>query len=63
METTATRTIKVAEFCRLYGVSMSKAYEEAREGRLLMKKLGKATVIVREDAENWLQSLPAKSAA
>ena len=46
-------------------VGKTKAYEEIREGRLRAVKCGKLTLILPEDYDRWLKSLPsvvAKSA-
>jgi hypothetical protein len=38
-------------------------YDELKRGRIRAKKLGKKTVILRSDAENWASSLPALNLA
>jgi hypothetical protein len=37
----------------------TKAYEELRSGRLRGRKIGTRTIISQNDAEAWLQQLPA----
>lgn len=37
-------------------------FGEAKAGRLKVRKLGRRTVILRADAEAWLQSLPIRAA-
>jgi excisionase family DNA binding protein len=49
----------VSEFCDRYGICRQTFYEEVRRGRLRALKLGKRTLVLRRDAENWEQSLPA----
>jgi excisionase family DNA binding protein len=39
-------------------VGKTKAYEEIREGRLRAVKCGKLTLILPEDYDRWLKSLP-----
>ena len=39
-------------------VGRTKAYEEIRDGRLRAVKCGKLTLILAEDYERWLKSLP-----
>jgi hypothetical protein len=38
--------------------TFTKAYEEIRSGRLRARKNGKRTIIIEDDAEDWLQHLP-----
>lgn len=46
-------------FCDKYGIGRTKAYEEINAGRLKARKCGRRTIILEDDAENWLDSLPA----
>jgi hypothetical protein len=55
--------MSVDEFCRWACVGKTKAYAEAKAGRLQMRKIGSKTVVLRSDGERWLSSLPAASAA
>ena len=48
----------VKEFLRIYSIGHSKAYEEMKAGRLASRKLGTRTLIRKEDADAWLNSLP-----
>ena len=43
----------IPEFCEAYRVGRSTTYEEIREGRLKIFKVGKLTRISVEAAENW----------
>lgn len=47
----------VDEFCRLYGIGRTKAYEEIKEGRLSSVKVGKRRLIPAASADVWLESL------
>jgi hypothetical protein len=49
----------IDQFCRSYCVGRTKAYGELKSGRLVARKLGAKTIILRDDAEKWLRSLPA----
>jgi hypothetical protein len=49
----------IDQFCRSYCIGKTKAYAEAKAGRLQLKKLGAKTLVTREAAEAWLASLPA----
>jgi len=53
------RALSVKEFCEQYGVGMTQFYAEVKEGRLPVRKMGRKSLVIRDDAENWLQSLPA----
>ncbi|MFZ2081327.1 MAG: helix-turn-helix domain-containing protein [Xanthobacteraceae bacterium] len=52
------RAFSIAEFCRRYGVGRTKAYEELRQGRLRARKIGRRTIVTKDDADDWLQQLP-----
>jgi excisionase family DNA binding protein len=47
----------VPELCLATSLGRSSIYEEIRRGRLRVTKVGARTVIRREDAIAWLQSL------
>jgi hypothetical protein len=46
------------QFCERYNIGRTKAYEEINEKRLKARKCGARTIIVDDDAEEWLHSLP-----
>lgn len=50
--------ISIDDFCRAYGIGRTKVYEEIGAGRLAARKVGSRTIILREDARAWLDSLP-----
>ena len=50
-----------AEAAELGGISMSKLYEEVREERLTIRKLGRRSLITHEDLQAWLRGLPKKT--
>ena len=54
--------MSVDEFCRWACIGKTKAYSEAKAGRLQLRKIGAKTVVLRTDAEQWLRSLPTASA-
>lgn len=51
------RAYTIPEFCAVYNVSRSKAYEEIKAKRLKIRKAGRATLVATEDAEAWFLSL------
>lgn len=53
--------MSVAEFCRWGCIGRTKLYSEVKAGRIKLRKLGAKTVILRRDADAWLNSLPAAS--
>jgi hypothetical protein len=55
--------MSVAEFCRWGCIGRTKLYAEVKAGRITLRKIGAKTIILRRDAEAWLSSLPAASAA
>lgn len=46
------------EFLTWARIGRTKAYEEIDAGRLKIRKLGRKTLILRTDAEAWLENLP-----
>jgi hypothetical protein len=50
--------MSVSEFCRWASCGKTKLYAELKSGRLVARKLGAKTIILRDDAESWLRSLP-----
>jgi excisionase family DNA binding protein len=53
------RAMSIARFSEGYGIGRTKAYEELKSGRLRGRKIGTRTLISEDDAEAWLQRLPA----
>jgi hypothetical protein len=56
---TQTYAFSMTQFCNSYPIGRTKAYEEIKAGRLVARKIGAKTVILRPDAERWAASLPA----
>ena len=52
------RALSVREFCDEYGIGLTKFYDEAKKGRLRIRKIGRKTIIPRDEAERWLKHLP-----
>ena len=52
------RAYRFREFCTTYGVGKDAAYKAIRDGELIAHKRGKATIILAEDAERYVASLP-----
>jgi excisionase family DNA binding protein len=50
--------MSIEQFYRRYGIGRTKTYEEIRDGRLRAHKVGKRTIIIEDDAEDWLGRLP-----
>lgn len=53
-----TRALSVEAFCRLYGIGRTHFYQEVKAGRIPVRKAGKRTLVLKEDAEAWLAALP-----
>jgi excisionase family DNA binding protein len=51
----------IADVTRITGVGRSLLYEEIKEGRLRIRKLGRRTLIFDADLRAWLEGLPEKS--
>lgn len=52
----------IEQLCKWSSIGRSTIYEEIREGRLQVRKVGRRTIVLREDAERWLSSLPVAAA-
>ena len=50
--------LTVEEFCETYKMGRSKFYGELRAGRLMAKKNGKNTIVLKSEAQRWERSLP-----
>jgi len=50
--------MSLAEFCSEFGTSRSAAYREIQAGRLIVRKAGRRTIVLGEDAMRWARSLP-----
>lgn len=48
----------VKEFLSWARISRTKFYEEVGARRIEVRKLGKKTLVPRQEAERWLDSLP-----
>ena len=48
----------IPDFCRAYGIGRTRTYAEIAAGRLLARKVGRRTLILKRDAAAWLNSLP-----
>ncbi|MBZ3693226.1 helix-turn-helix domain-containing protein [Phyllobacterium calauticae] len=48
----------IDDFCDAYGIGRSYAYQQIKSGNIRTKKAGKRTLILRTDADDWLNALP-----
>jgi hypothetical protein len=55
--------LTITAFCQGYGVGRSRCYEMIAAGSVEARKFGAKTLITRESAERWFQSLPGFSPA
>ena len=53
-----TGAFTVEELLSWARISRTKLYEEIKEKRIKPRKLGRKTLILRTDAEAWLNNLP-----
>ncbi len=49
----------VDEAAKAAGVGRTLTFQEIRDGNLIARKIGRRTIILREDLEAWLKSRPA----
>ena len=50
--------LSIAEACAAAGIGRTKLYEAIADGRLKARKLGKRTLILRDDLRQFLAALP-----
>jgi excisionase family DNA binding protein len=55
---TGSGAMTVSEFCDWARIGRTKLYAEIKAGRIVPRKIGAKTLILRSDAEAWLQALP-----
>jgi excisionase family DNA binding protein len=48
----------IAEFAQLSGLGRSFIYQEIKEGRLIVRKAGRRTLILHDEGQAWLAKLP-----
>jgi excisionase family DNA binding protein len=53
----------LAAFCRAYSVGLTFVYQLIKDGKLRAVKVGRKTLILRDDALAWAKSLPAMRGA
>jgi hypothetical protein len=54
---------RIGDWARENGISRSQAYEEAKAGRLIVRKVGNASIVTDEDGAAWRRSLPKMNSA
>ena len=50
--------LSITGFCDYAAIGRTTAFAEIKAGRLIAHKRGRSTIILIEDADAWLQSLP-----
>jgi excisionase family DNA binding protein len=55
------RAYSISEFCNIYQLGRTKAYQQIKSGRLKAVKVGSRTIIRADDAEQWLAALEGAS--
>lgn len=48
----------INEFCQLFSIGRTKAYDEIKKGKLSVRKVGSRTLITADAARKWMDSLP-----
>lgn len=54
--------LRIEEAARMAGVGRTTLFYEIGAGRLIARKVGRRTVIRRQDLDAWLEALPAAGA-
>jgi predicted DNA-binding transcriptional regulator AlpA len=55
--------LSIKELIVVSGISRTSIYNEIKTGRLVVHKLGRRTVVLAADVQNWLTALPAAKTA
>jgi len=55
---TSTGALTVKEFLTWARISRTTFYNQVNAGKIPLKKVGKRSLVLRSDAEIWLNSLP-----
>lgn len=63
MNTLSTGAMSFIRFLEWASIGRTKAYEEAKVGRLRLTKVGSKTLVLRADAEAWLSLYTERKAA
>lgn len=50
--------MSVDEFCGWAGLGRRKFYDEAKAGRIVVRKIGRRSVVTMQDGQAYLASLP-----
>jgi len=50
--------MSINEFLEWSSISRSKFYQEVKEGKLRIRKIGRKSIVTTTDAETWLSNLP-----
>lgn len=58
-----TAAVTIAEFGAEFGPCRAATYNLIRKGELSAKKIGRSTIITRDEAERWFSALPAFESA
>lgn len=53
-------TLSIVQTARFLGIGRSTLYNLIKDGRLPVRKLGKRTLILRDDLDQFVASLPVK---
>ena len=51
----------IEEFCIIYGVKRNRFFTISKNGELRITKMGRRTMIARQDADHWLQTIRSQS--
>lgn len=57
MNTNERQAYDVPTFCQLFSIGKTRTYQEIKEGRLKIVKVGKRTLIPAQSATEWLANL------
>lgn len=50
--------LSVSDFCKAYNIGRTFFYEQIKLGHLSAHKAGNKTLILRDEADRWVRSLP-----
>jgi hypothetical protein len=56
--TTDLGAMSVDQFCVWASIGKTKFYEEVQRGNIVVRKIGRKSIVASTDAQSWLNSLP-----
>jgi hypothetical protein len=60
VENTAPLAYRIEDVSAVAGISRTRVFQAARRGEFVVRKAGRASIVMRDDLLAWIKSLPTK---